>query len=107
EDTPFLGPALLGDRAGEQAEAFTEGDVLELEVAGGRREVVRGDRREAQLPVTLRRQRPTVLVALEPEDARAQDAPVAEVVPHPRLDDAEVLPDDDRPGAVGLEREDP
>ena len=43
---------------------------------------------------------------LEPQDAGAEDAAVGEHLLHPRLDGAEVLADDERAGAMGLEHQD-
>ena len=67
-----------------------------------------GHRGQAELPPPLGRQRPAVTVAveLEPQDRRAQQAALAQIVAHPRFDGAQILTDDHRAGAVGLQRDD-
>ena len=67
---------------------------------------MRRHRRQDQRAVLLRGQRRAVHVPLEPQHRRAEDPALGQVVAHPRLDDAEVLADDDRAGPVRLERED-
>ncbi len=105
-DGVLLDGGLLLHRPGQQAQAIAQRDVLESEVAGRRRQVVGGDRREAQVAVLLRRQRPAVLVPLEPQDRRAQDPALAHVVADPGLDHAEVLAHHDGSRALGLQHED-
>jgi hypothetical protein len=46
------------------------------------------------------------MVHLEPQDRGAEDAALGEVRADPRLDGAQVLPDDDRVGPEGFQRED-
>ena len=81
-------------------------DVLAGQVPRGRRQVVRGHRGQHERPVVLGGERRAVHVALEPQHRRAEHPALGQVVAHPRLDDAEVLADDDGAGAVRLERED-
>ena len=99
--------ALLLDRPGELTEVVTQLDVDQVEEALGRREVVGRHGRQAQLAVVGRRDDGAGVVVLEPHDGRPEDPALAQVVAHPRLDDAQILPDEDRAGPVRLEREDP
>ena len=95
------------DRLGQQAQPFADRDVLTVEVARGGRQVVGRHRGQHERPVVLGGERCAVHVPLEPEHGRPEDPAVGQVVPHPRLDDAEVLADHDRARAVRLERQDP
>ena len=92
-----VGGEFLVDGPGQQAQLVAQPHMLAGQVAGRRRQVVRGDRRQAVLPPPLGGQRPAVAVAvqLEPQDRRAEQAACAQVVAHPRLDGAEILTDDD------------
>src|SRR5665811_403182 len=60
---------------------------------------------KTQLAIGLSGQRLALRVVLEPQDRRAQNASVAQIVTNPRLDDAEVLADHQRTRPMGLERE--
>ena len=92
------------DRLREQAEPRAQIDVVAREIARRGRQVMRVDRREQRLAVALGRGR-TVRVVLEPQHGGAQDAARSQILAHPRLDVAEILPDHDRAGAMRLERE--
>ncbi len=93
---------------GEQVELLAQPDVLPGQITRGGRQVVRGDRGQAVLPPPLGAQRPAVTVAvqLEPQDRGTEQAALAQVVAHPRLDGAQVFTDHDRPGPVRLKRDD-
>ena len=84
-------------------------DVVAGEVPGGGRQVVGGDRCQAVLAPPLRRERTTatVVVELEPQHGRAEQAAFAQVVAHPGFDRAEVFADDDRTCPSRFERQDP
>ena len=99
-----LGRLLLRHGAGEQPETLADRDVLQLEEARSRWQVVRRHRSQAEIPILLRRQRAGIVV-LEPEDRRSQHAALTQVVAHPRLDDAEVFADHHRTGTVCLQRQ--
>ena len=106
------GPVRLVDlglflhRPGQQPEPLPQVDVLTGQVPGGRRQVVRGDRGQAQLAPALRAQRLALAVLLEPQDRRAQQPAFAQVVPGPRLDRAKIFADHHRTGPMSLERQD-
>ena len=102
-----LGVGKFGlQRLGEQAEVLAQADMVACEVAERRGQVVRGDRGHAVLAPAVGGQRLAVLVCLEPQHGGAEDAAARQVVTHPRLDGAEVLADDQRLGALRLQRED-
>ena len=105
-DRVLLDGLLLLDGTREEPEAVPQRDVLEPEVPGGRRQVMGRHGRQAQVAVLLRRQRPAVLVPLEPQDRRPEDAALAHVVADPGLDHPEVLAHDDGPRTLGLQHED-
>ena len=98
--------ALQLDRAGQQSELMAQVDVLGGQEASGRRQVVGGHGGETQLAIGLSGQRRALRVVLEPEDRGAQNASVAQIVTHPRLNDSEVLADHQRTRPMGLEHED-
>ena len=69
---------------------------------------MRGHGGQAQRAPVLRSDRDVAVpVPLEPQHGGAEDPAVSQVVPHPRLDRAEVLADDERAGPVRLQRQDP
>lgn len=90
----------------EQTEFRTQPHVVAGEIAGRRRQIVRGHRRQAQPPVTLGRAR-IVPVRLEPQDRRARDTATGQVLLHPAFEHPQVLTDHHGPGALRLEHEDP
>jgi hypothetical protein len=92
---------------GQQAQPLAQVHVLSREVSGGGRKVVRGDRGEREPTVVLGGQRAPTLALLEPQDGRAEDATLGQVVADPGLEHPEVLADHDRPGALRLEAQDP
>src|SRR5665647_2577351 len=81
-------------------------DVLGGQKASGRWKVMGGHGGKTQLAIGLSGQGPALRVILEPQDRRAQNASVAQIVTHPRLDDSEVLADHQRTRPMGLEHED-
>ena len=98
----------LVGRPVEQAEVGPHADVLGLQPAGDGRQVVRADAgHRLGLPVLRRdvRLAGSVPVALEPQHRRAEQPALVHRLGDDVLDRAEVLADDDRAGAVRLERQ--
>ena len=99
-----LGPLLL-DGPLEQPELVAQVHLDALEVAGGRREVVRAHRGHGLHAVVAGVLGPVAL-GLEPEHRGAEHAAGRQLLAHPRLHRAEVLADHDDARALGLERQD-
>ena len=97
-----MGPPTVREGLGEQPEDVAHAHVLPREEPGSRRRIVGGDGCEGRPPPGVRGGHPIPVGGGEPHDIGAEHSPAGEVGAHPRLVGAEVLADDQRPGAVGL-----
>ena len=88
--------------AGQHSQLFAQVDVPAAQVAGGRRQVVRGHGGQAGATVCLRSLGP-ICVTLKPHDRGAHHATAGQVVLHPRLEGAQILADHDSTGAVSFQ----
>ena len=108
---PGLLVAVIGHlvivRSGQQTQCVPQPDVFAGQIARRRRQVVGGHRGQAQVSPVLGRQRPpAVPIDFEPQDRCSQQAAVAQIIAHPRLDRAEILTHDNRTGPMRLQRDD-
>ena len=93
------------DVVGQQAELRAQRRLDSADVAERRGKIVNVDGRQCAVTVVLGAQRPPAAVLLEPNDRGTEDAAITQVVAHPRLNDAEVLTDDDGAGALGFQKD--